>query len=367
MNSRIAAVLAVFAAMLCVLPVSVVLFEDSEAASSDVEWRDPPSADYVIEITQDLTFKSNDPEYSLRILSQDLVVTDDVFGAVSDDSQDDMAEFVKRVRNIGTSGVHTVVDDATSDGWTDACVPSWINATIVDDDGVYGEQHEGIIITIMPALQQVSEDTHGDYWIYYSMTQSGPGITTNTKTYLFTFSVDVEWAGGVIVPDTYNRFVVNWDYGNGYVVSTTPVTVASNVTSLSFPIPSDAPSRDGKVFVGFSASRDGSVIDAASVVVHTGDSNVVAVEDGSGGMVYTATFYAVWETQGLVIPTFWDGLIELFSDPMVLLFMAVMFLAVCLFIRNRNGGRYRWSPFSPLSVRSSRSSGSVSIGTILPS
>ena len=286
-----------------------------------------------------------------------------MYPGLSEDSYPDMSQFVRSVRNIG---IYSEVDDPTSDGWTDACVPSWIDAEIVKAG--YGEYDDGVEITIRPALQAVSEDTHGDYWIYYSITQDLPGSSsTTTKTFLITFSVDVEWNGGVIVPDMYNQFIVNWDYGNGYVVSTTPVTVASNVTSLSFSIPSDVPSREGKVFVGFSASRDGSVIDASSVVVHTGDSNVVGVEDGSGGMVYTATFYAVWETQGLVIPTFWDGLIELFSDPLVLLFMAVMFLAVCLFIRNRNGGRYRWSRSSPSSVRSSLSSGSVSIGTIPPS
>ena len=45
MNHRIAAAFAVLAAMLCILPASVLFIPDSEAASSDVEWRDPPSAD----------------------------------------------------------------------------------------------------------------------------------------------------------------------------------------------------------------------------------------------------------------------------------------------------------------------------------
>ena len=39
-----------------------------------------------------------------------------------------------------------------------------------------------------------------------------------------------------------------------------------------------------------------------------------------------------------MIPTFWDGLIELISNPIILLVGLILFLAVCLFIRNRIGG-----------------------------
>lgn len=322
----------------------VALSVDLEA-SDDAEWRDPPNADYVIEITQDLTFKSNDPEYSLEILSQDFFVDDDVFGAVSDDSQDDMAQFVKSVRNLGTSGIHTVVDDATSDGWTDAVIPSWINADIANDHDLFGDYHDGIVITIMPALQQVSEDTHGDYWIYYSMTQDGPGMSNPvTKTFLFTFSVNVEWNGGVIVPDIYNQFVACIDWGNGYVQSLTPVTFAENVTSAAFDVP-DSPEREGYTLKGISTAPSGAVI-SGDLVVSVGASNVTVEDNGDGGKVYTGMFYAIWEYDHLTIPTFWDGLIELLSDPIVLLLLFVGFLSVCLFIRNRNVRYYRWSRFS---------------------
>lgn len=352
MNARIAAVLAVFAAMLCILPASAVLLEDSEASSSDVEWRDPPNADYVIEITQDLSFKSNDPEYVFRLVGVDqLASSSSKYPGLSEDSYSDMSQFVRSVRNIG---IYSEVDDPTSDGWTDACVPSWIDAEIVKAG--YGEYDDGVEITIRPALQAVSEDTHGEYWIYYSITQDLPGSSsTTTKTFLITFSVDVEWNGGVIVPDTYNRFYCYVDFGEGYIYNYTPEMTASDVTSASFGFPSDVPDREGLVLLGYSASPDGEIITDDSFVVSSSGSNVEISDDGSGGTIYSATFYAVWNQEKFTIPTFWDGLIELFSDPMVLLFMAVMFLAVCLFIRNRNGGRYRWSPSSPSSVPSYRS------------
>lgn len=331
MNPR---VLAVFAVFLCVVSASAVLLSGVDA-SDDAEWRDPPSADYVIEIVQDLTFKSNDPEYELAILSTDGYVDNDVFPAVSEDSQDDMAEFVKRVRNLG---IYTEIDNPTSDGWTDACLPSWINAEIVGNDGVFGENHEGILITIMPALQAVAEDTHGDYWIYYSTTQSGGSTTTNTKTFIFTFSVDVEWNGGVVVPDDYNRFVACIDWGTGYVQELTPVTFGSNVTSARFSVP-DAPAREGYEFVGLSTSPSGAVI-SGDLVVTIGASNVTESDSGDGGTLYTGMFYAVWEYQSLVIPTMWDELAVALSDPLVLLVLVVGFLATCLFVRNRTREYY---------------------------
>lgn len=334
MNVKLLSLLSV---VLIIGLVPAILSDALDAESSDPEWRDPPSADYTIEIIQDLTFKSNDPEYTLYLVAaDDYVGSSEENAAVSSDSYDDLAEFIKRVRNIGTSGVHTVVDDATSDGWTDAVVPSWINASIVQDSALFGDHADGISITIMPALQQVAEDTHGEYWIYYSTTQSGPGVTTNTKTFLFTFSVDVEWNGGVIVPDTYNRFIACIDWGDGYVQNLTPVTFVSTVTSASFSVP-EAPEREGFVLKGISTVPNGSLI-SGDLVVSVNGSNVTVSDDGDGGKVYTGMFYAVWEQEHLVIPTFWDGLIELFSNPVILLVGLILFLAVCLFIRNRIGG-----------------------------
>ena len=60
--------------------------------------------------------------------------------------------------------------------------------------------------------------------------------------------------------------------------------------------------------------------------------------NGIKGDTVSVTVHAIWEESHLVIPTFWDGLIELISNPIILLVGLILFLAICLFIRNRTGG-----------------------------
>ena len=66
----------------------------------------------------------------------------------------------------------------------------------------------------------------------------------------------------------------------------------------------------------------------------------VTVSISDGGSYGSRTIYAMWEydPQEIVIPTLWDGLIELFSNPVIFLLGVVVFLGVCLFIRNRMRG-----------------------------
>ena len=104
-----------------------------------------------------------------------------------------------------------------------------------------------------------------------------------------------------------------------------------------FSIP-DAPEREGSVFKGISQVPNGPLI-SGPLVVSVGASNVVETDSGDGGSVYTATFYAVWETESVYLPTMWDELAALLSDPLVIMLLVAGFLSVCLFIRNRTGGR----------------------------
>ena len=87
---------------------------------------------------------------------------------------------------------------------------------------------------------------------------------------------------------------------------------------------------EGYDFVGWSYSESGDSIIRGDISL-----------DGVPDELVSVTVYAVWEPAKLVIPTFWDGLIELVSNPIILLLCLIMFLAVCLFIRNRNTGGYR--------------------------
>ena len=349
MNSKV--FVAVFA-VLALFALGIVLTSDGSDAADDVwvdpNYRDPPAADYVIEIEKDLSFKSNDVEYTYYILSQDAHVDDDSFDGVSADSQDDMAQFVKSIRNLGTSGIHTVIDDVTKDGWTDACVPEWINAEVIHEHELFGSYEHGLAITIIPALQALEVDTHGDYWIYYSMTQSGPGMSQDiTKTFLFEFSVDVEYVGSVI-PDVESiQFVLKLDYGNGYVETMTPVTVGANVTSTDFVLPTEGPERDGYKFKGFAVELGGDLLEGSAYTVSINDVNVEVSENESGQTVYTATLFALWEPvnkededEDTTIPDPLRDLLELMSDPWVMLLTLAIVFGLAYLVRMRRIGGY---------------------------
>ena len=351
MNTK--SLIAVFAVLALLSSGIIVMSGASDAADGDDVWvdpnyREPPTADYVIQIDKDLSFKSNDLEYTYYILSQDLVVFDDWFDGVAVDSQDDMAEFVKSIRNLGTSGVHTVINNPTHDGWTDACVPEWINASIVEDGSLFSDEQDGIAITIIPALQGLEQNTHGDYWIYYSMTQSGPGMSGEvTKTFLFEFSVDVEYVGTVI-PDVESiQFVLRLDYGEGYVETLTPVTVGSNVTSTDFVLPTDGPVREEYEFRGCAVELGGDLLVDSTYTVSVNDVNIDVSENQGGQTVYTATLYALWEYVGSTpdpvptpLPDPLRDLLELLSDPWVMLLVFAIVFGLAYLVRMRRIGGY---------------------------
>lgn len=193
-------------------------------------------------------------------------------------------------------------------------MPTWIT---IDYGGLY---YTNVTVTISPGA--VCDDV---FWILYDVFGS---------RFLLTFDIQVlESDSGTVVPDPddpYNTFYLYFNTQGGD--SITGLSAKSARSSYTFDISEIVPTRDGYTFVCWSTDPYGEAMLSGSVTVSLGD-------DGTG----SRTIYAIWEENrnGLIIPTFWDGLIELFSNPIILLVCLIVFLAVCLFIRNRNIGRYR--------------------------
>ena len=302
-----------------VLGSSAVLASDG-ASQADPAYRDPPEADHVIEITDDLTFRSNDPAYSIAWTHTA------VSGGV--DNVDGAEQLAYQLAYAA----------AGTEGWTysvQECSPSWIHweTSIVDHVGHF-------TFTVRPALQQVFEDTHGDYWMWFSAT-SPLGRTT---TFLLEYSVDVQWAGGVIVPEKYSTFVLRLDYGfgDGANSKTFRQICSADATEYRFGLVGTGISRDGYIFRGWSTTAGASVTDIGEEFpLNVGSAAVMKTSDENGNPIYTCTIYAVWEEVEKPSPSIPDDLrdlLGLLQDPYVLaLFVLVCFL-IAVVVRVRRQG-----------------------------
>lgn len=302
-----------------VLGSSAVLASDG-ASQADPAYRDPPEADHVIEITDDLTFRSNDPAYSIAWTHTA------VSGGVDNVDGAEQLAYQLAYAAVGT------------EGWTysvQECSPSWIHweTSVVDHVGHF-------TFTVRPALQQVSEDTHGDYWMWFSVT-SPLGRTT---TFLLEYSVDVQWAGGVIVPEKYSTFVLRLDYGFGYGANskTFRQICSADATEYRFGLVGTGISRDGCIFKGWSTTAGSAVTDIGEEFpLNVGSAAVMKTSDENGNPIYTCTIYAVWEEVEKPSPSIPDDLrdlLGLLQDPYVLaLFVLVCFL-IAVVVRVRRQG-----------------------------
>ena len=307
----------------------------SMAASSDVwtdpNYRTPPEADNVINITDDLTFKSSDPAYTIR---WDL---NDSSGADSDKASM-LSSYLGMCKEWTGSKYHQGYSYTV-----DSCLPSWItwDAGLKNDD--LGQSWYELVIR--PALQQVSKDTHGDYWIYYECTYpKGIFATPTTITFLVKFSVDVSWSGGVIVPDKSSTFVLRLDYGfnSGANNKTLRQICSADASEYRFNLIGTELTRDGFTFKGWATTSGSGYTDIGEEYpLNIGSASVQKSVDDKGNPVYTATIYAVWEEiekEDPVIPDDLRDLLGLLQDPYVLgLFVLICFL-VAVIVRVRRQG-----------------------------
>lgn len=296
---------------------------------TDPGYRDPPEADITVRVTDDLTFTSNDSAYTVKW------TINDSSGADSDKASM-FAMKIGLCKEYNGSKYHTGYSYSV-----DECIPSWItwDAGLVNGDAETG----WFELTIRPALQQVSEDTHGDYWIWFSCTYPR-GLGSETTTYLVEFSVDVSWAGGVIVPETYSTFILRLDFGlpNGANNITMRQQLSADATEYRFPIKDYSAIRDGYTFKGWSMTSGSKTTDIGEEFpMNIGSASVLKSFDEDGNKVYTCTIYAVWEeneTPSVSIPDDLRDLLGLLQDPYVLgLFVLVCFL-VAMVVRVRRQG-----------------------------
>lgn len=327
MNSRLFAIISIIILSSASI---VVMSDDASAEWVDPNYRDPPAADYVINLTDDLSFKSNDPAYSIKW---------DVGSASGTDNSDDARLF--------TFLIGTAVYDESSLFWNhgykytkDQVLPSWIvwNASLKgsDPESAYFE------LTIMPALQQVSEDTHGRYWIWTEITYPS-GLGDKTESFLIQFEVDVAWDGGVIVPDEYVTFTLNLDYGiaGGSNNKTFRQVLPVGTEEYRFPVKDLAVSREGYTFGGWSQTSGSSASDVGDEYPMNINNASVTSKVVDGRTVYTATLYAVWNPVApdeLELPDLLQDTLDLLSDPYVMILFFVIVFGAAFIVRSRKVG-----------------------------
>lgn len=370
MNAK--AFVSVFAVLALLFSGIAVMSDGSDAANetwTDPNYRDPPAADYVIQISQDFAFDWDDPTYIYYIDIQGIV--NGYFSGVSSDSQDDASAFIEQIQNfyfpdsgLTWSDSYKIdnekdptffVDVDNINGYTDACLPSWIQTCIYQVSEELPDATAisdlGFGLSISPALQQMNEyDTHGDYWIYFSFTKTTDHLIgsddVSTKTFLIEFDVDVhgDESGGPIVDPSKNQVQLVLDYGSGDVRTLSPISIDEGQLSVTFELPDDseAPVRDGYRFLGFSTEPNGDVIESETIAVLVSD--LGPGEDGEDGTLYTFTIYAIWELDDDPVPTpIPDPLrdiLELLSDPWVMLLVFAIVFGLAYLVRMRRIGGY---------------------------
>ena len=269
--------LSVLAVVLCIFTPIMFLSEGSDAESVPSQ----PDADFVATIVSK-TYQTDSQSETFHIL----------------DMGGDFPAYAEIITGANTRGNLTVDDSG---------LPTWISYNVPDYSGY------DVYFTINPGAP-----CDEVFWILFDC--GGTRI-------LFLFDIVVEDSGSVIPGDNHTFTIVFNTNGGDPVTS---LSAESKDTSHTFDISGVTATRDGYTFKGWAADPNGEAMISGSVTVSlSGDSTTAS-----------RTVYAVWEENdySLTIPTFWDGLIELLSNPIILLLGLIMFLAVCLFIRNRTGG-----------------------------
>lgn len=338
MNHR---ALALMASVIFLMSAMVIVSEPSDGDWTDPNYRDPPEADFVITVENLPTFTSSSEAFTV---SWSLNSTEFASDANSAGYLALVLGYTYNVSPTGPGGNPYEVEG--SGGYlnyeaTDECLPSWI------DWNVSGSGESSVFnLVIRPALQQVSEDTYGSYWIYWSITYPSGLFDTTTARFLVQFDLEVEWDGGVIVPDTYNLYRLNLDYGlggQGNYYLEKRVATESDAGYCVFSVPETAPSRDGYVFKGWSTvsgATQTSVGETYTVHVDNADTRVSDTDDGK---LYQVTLYAVWEPvedPDPILPDFFQDLLDLLSDPWVMILLFVGVFCVALIVRSRKMGEW---------------------------
>lgn len=327
MNSRLFAIISIIILSSASI---IIMSNDASAEWVDPNYRDPPVADFTINLTDDLSFKSDDPAYSIE------------WGLNSGSGADDASAARWFTALIGTA-VYDETAVSFDHGYTyskDQVLPSWI----VWDAGLRSSNVETAYfeLTIMPALQQVAEDTHGRYWIWTEITYPS-GFSDKTESFLIQFEVDVAWDDGVIVPDEYVTFTLNLDYGiaGGSNNKTFRQVLPVGTEEYRFPVKDLGISREGYTFGGWSQTSGSSASDVGDEYPMNINNASVTSKVVDGRTVYTATLYAVWVPvvpDELELPDLLQDTLDLLSDPYVMILFFVIVFGAAFIVRSRKVG-----------------------------
>ena len=280
MNSRLLAVVSV----LLVVGLVPVMVSDVGADGASLE--DAPDAKYVVDLG-DYTLLKGGSEKSFDLL--------DAFGEQTGLDQ------LSTYQGIYIAGL-------SSDG-----LPGWITV----ERSYTGTMYEDFVPSIELVVDPIYAAASTDYWCHSNLMG---GI-------LWTITVEVEDSDPTVTPSGTYEYRIDFDTTGGEPLGS--VNHQSHNDSWSLDPSGYVPVRDGYDFVGWSYNSSGDSIIRGNVTL-----------DGVSGSVVSDTLYAVWEPAKLTLPTVWDELAVALSDPVVMLLLVVVFLAVCLFIRNRNRGYY---------------------------
>jgi len=188
--------------------------------------------------------------------------------------------------------------------------PAWITFDIFSS-------RADVKITITPGA--VCDDT---FWIMFKCFGS--------DKILLTFKIRVLDSGhGVIPAENLKTFVLKFDTAGGSRIG--DMSAQSTTTSHTFNLDNvQKPTRDGYKFLGWSSDDSG-------LSMLMSPSYPMSITDGSNYI--TKTLYALWEKEDrhIIIPTIWDDLFALLTEPMVIIGLVVMMLSSAVFIRSRGG------------------------------
>jgi len=266
-------VLVVLIAVCCLVVVPFLMVSDSSDAT------DLPSCDESYQLVNKTYYTNSSSEsYSLNDLSGNYAY---IIGA----------SYMQGNLTVDTSGC-----------------PSWITYQC------YSSRYD-VTFTISPGA--VCDDT---YWMLFSCFGGSANI-------LITFDITVLDSGSVIPDTNYKTFVLKLDTNGGSQFS--DIAYQSTISTHTFDLSDVTPTRDGYTFKGWSDSSAGLTLIVSNVWTLTITDDSDSIQD---------TLYAVWEKNqegGLTIYTVWDDIVELFSEPLVDIFVIIVGLGVALFIRSR--------------------------------
>ena len=329
---------AAFAILAVILMIASPMFlQPSEA--QDVNYVTPPAADEIFTITM-TNLKSDDPTQTV------------VYDADSGSAQFFMAYTVYRAEK-GHSGFSCTETH---------CLPSWIQWSV--SARADNPEAAKLTVSISPALQQVAEDTHGDYWIHFRCEY--PNIfSTEECSFLIKIHLDVQWNGSVIVQDdVYHTYALTFDSLGGSVSQTYYWQVLANLdTGIHyFDTTTVAPSKEGFSFKGWSTvngdNQPSDVSDDFPLIAANADS---VNSSDPNNIVYSKTVYAIWEKESFQdLPDTLRDLVSLLSNPAVLAILFALVIGTAYVVRVRRLGMWgmrRWHGFCRYSRRSERPSG----------